>query len=67
MGRALVVIDMQNGFINKSTKPLVKYISRFINEHGAYFDKIIATRYINNSHTPCYIFEGVEGLYAGFR
>jgi len=54
--RALVIIDMQNGFINRETKPLPKKIRDFVKEHKI-FDCIIKTKYINHKHTACYQLE----------
>lgn len=55
--KALVIIDMQMGFMNDNTKHLEDKIEKFINEHEGVFDKIIATAYINSEHTACYVFE----------
>ncbi len=48
----LVIIDMQNGFINAYTMHLPEQIKKFIMTHD--FDSIIATRYCNTPETPCY-------------
>lgn len=56
MKRCLVIIDMQNAFINKHTKHLVDKIAKYA--CGSKFDYVVATRYINNESTACYKFEG---------
>lgn len=55
--KALVVIDMQMGFMNEHTDHLEQKISDFIELHGEEFSVIIGTKYINNENTACYIFE----------
>ncbi|MDE5755251.1 MAG: cysteine hydrolase [Oscillospiraceae bacterium] len=52
MKKCLVIIDMQNGFINENTKHLPAKISQFIKENS--FDHIVATRYCNTPRTACY-------------
>lgn len=56
MKKLLVIVDMQNGFINEHTKHLVEKMKSFLDI--AKFDDIVATRYINNTETACYKFEG---------
>lgn len=58
MKTALIIIDMQNGFMNENTKHLVPKIVNFVK--GQSFDLVIGTRYINTSYTACHIFEGSE-------
>lgn len=53
--RALVIIDMQKGFINDKTAHLPNLILDYANTH--HFDHILGTAYINNENTACYIFE----------
>lgn len=53
----LVVIDMQNGFMNELTRGLDARQLTFMGEVPQ--NVIVAgTRYVNHEHTPCYIFEG---------
>lgn len=56
--QALVIIDMQKGFMNDHTKHLPKKIIEFLNHEGHNFDYIITTRYVNHENTACYVFEG---------
>jgi nicotinamidase-related amidase len=65
--RALVVIDIQNGFMNHSTNHIPEQLNRFINNYGYSFHKIIATQYVNNENTPCYIFEGWKDCMEGSK
>lgn len=55
--QALVIIDMQKGFINQHTAHLPKRIQEYIDREGYNFDKIITTRYLNHENTACYVFE----------
>lgn len=55
--QALVIIDMQKGFVNKYTMHLPKRILDYIDREGYNFDYIITTRYLNHENTACYIFE----------
>lgn len=52
MKKCLVIIDMQNGFMNQYTEHLPHKTAKFIEEN--YFDSIIATRYCNTPETACY-------------
>ena len=52
MKNCLVIVDMQNDFINKYTKHLPTKIAEFIEK--SMFDSIIATRYCNTTETACY-------------
>ena len=56
MRDALVIIDMQKGFVNEYTNHLPKAIFDFA-KNGC-FSEIIGFRYVNHEKTPCYIFEG---------
>lgn len=47
MKTALVVIDVQNYFVNKHTTNIAKKISDFISEHGRDFDFILFTKFVN--------------------
>lgn len=58
MRNALVVIDMQIGFINEHTEMLENKIANFIDKYKEHFHSIIGTRYINHTETACYKFEG---------
>lgn len=52
MRKALIIIDMQYGFINLSTKHLEKKICRYIDENS--FGIVVATQFINSKDTACY-------------
>lgn len=49
MKRALIVIDVQKGFVNKITKPVIKKIQTYINAQWTSYDLIIFTQYKNHS------------------
>lgn len=57
MKSALIIIDMQKGFINDNTKDLPAKIVDFVNKNRDKFEVIISTAYINHKNTACYIFE----------
>lgn len=63
--KALVVIDMQMGFMNEHTAHLEQKIRDYIDEHREEFYVIIGTKYINNENTACYIFEKWTQCMAG--
>lgn len=49
MKTALVVIDVQNYFVNKHTTNTVKKISDFISKHRQDFDFILFTKFVNKA------------------
>jgi len=53
MKNCLVIVDMQNGFINENTVHLPHKIAEFISSRND-FESIIATRYCNTAETACY-------------
>lgn len=53
--KCLVIVDMQNGFINKNTEHLIDKIKKYIEINN--IKDVVATRYINNKGTACYKFE----------
>lgn len=63
MNTALIIIDMQNGFMNEYTKDLISKITKFVSEENFY--PIIGTKYINNENTACHIFEGWNDCWKG--
>lgn len=65
MKTALVIIDMQNGFINENTKELIPKIVNLAKNGN--FDKVIGTRYINNQNTACYIDEHFDDCFTGTK
>lgn len=60
----LVIVDLQNGFINENTAHLPHKIAEFINSHDC-FDSIVATRYCNTSETACFKFGGWKECMSG--
>ena len=65
MNKALIIVDMQYGFMNTNTKHLEKEICDFIDKYRSDFDLIAATQYVNSKDTPCYKFEGWKECMAG--
>lgn len=63
MATALVIIDMQNGFMCERTTHLVDKIYDYTVNNK--FDYILATEYVNHEHTACYIFEGWKACMKG--
>ena len=59
-----LIIDMQNGFINRNTEGIDNRILKFLDRIR---DRVIVagTRYVNHEHTACYIFEGWKACMAG--
>lgn len=53
MKSCLVIVDMQNAFINENTAHLPRRIAEFIKSHDC-FSFIAATRYCNTRDTACY-------------
>src|SRR3989344_5433717 len=48
MKKALVVVDLQKGFLTKYTKALPRKIGRFIEKRGGEYDLIVFTQYKNH-------------------
>ena len=63
MKKALIIIDMQKGFINENTEHLIDKIEEFAIKGN--FHYIIGTRYINSELTACYKFEGWKDCMLG--
>ena len=63
MKKCLVIVDMQNGFINEHTEHLIDKITRYACTGD--FSHVVATRYINNEDTACYKFEGWKDCMEG--
>ena len=51
MKKALVIIDLQKGFINRLTQDLPKKVNKFIKSNGKKYDLLIFTQYINHSES----------------
>lgn len=65
MNKALIIVDMQYGFMNDNTKDLEQKMIRFIDNNINKFKIVIATQYVNHEKSPCYIFEGWKGCMNG--
>lgn len=63
MKTALIIIDMQKGFINENTKHLAPKIVNFAKKQD--FDLVVGTRYINSNYTACHIYEGWNDCWEG--
>lgn len=50
MKKALVIIDMQNGFMNKYTRPLIPKIKRLLKRK--LFPHTIFTKFVNTPYSP---------------
>lgn len=48
MKKALIIIDVQKGFINKSTTKIVSNIRNYILKHGRDYELVIFTKYYNH-------------------
>ena len=59
-----LIIDMQNGFVNKYTSGLDRKILDF---HEMIKGRALTagTRYVNHEHTACYVFEGWKSCMKG--
>lgn len=64
MKNCLVIVDMQNGFINENTSHLPHKIAEFISTHNC-FDMISATRYCNTPDTACFKLGGWRECMSG--
>lgn len=63
MNTALVIIDIQEGFINENTANLPNKIVDFVKSNK--FNLVIGTKYVNNRYTACHKFEGWNGCWEG--
>lgn len=54
MKKLLIIIDVQNFFINKYTKEIPKRISNYLQEKGASYDFIVFTKYVNDKNSSSY-------------
>lgn len=50
MSYALIVVDVQEGFINQFTEHIPERVARLIDQHD--FDPILFTRFINSPDGP---------------
>lgn len=70
MRKALVVVDMQYGFMNEITSYLGDKTVSFIKEANQdpetpMFDLVIATQYVNHENSACYKLEGWKDCMSG--
>jgi len=52
MKKALIIIDLQKGFINKLTSKLPNKIKEYFQSHSSDFDLILFTQYKNHQDSP---------------
>ena len=57
----LLVIDLQNDFINESSKNAIKEIGKLVNSNK--YDKVLFTRFINSSNNPTYTKLNYKGCF----
>jgi len=48
MKKALIIIDVQKGFINASTLKIVRNIRDYIKKHSRFYEVVIYTKYYNH-------------------
>ena len=60
MSSCLLIVDVQKGFINESTKHIPDCIGNLIKEHR--YDHIVASKYVNNEDSPHYKLAHWDGL-----
>lgn len=65
MKKALVIIDMQYGFMRNGVETLVDPIYKYAASNN--FDEIIGFRYVNNKNTACYKFGNWKRCMAGTK
>ncbi len=54
MKKLLIIIDVQNFFINNYTKEIPKKISDYLQEKRTFYDFIVFTKYVNDKNSPSY-------------
>lgn len=64
LNKMVVIIDMQNGFMDEQTQGLDEKILSFIKKLPKNI-QVVGTRYVNHENTPCYIFEGWKDCMEG--
>ncbi len=60
-GKALIVVDLQRGFVNRNTRRIVAPIQCFQEQ----FEHVIATRYFRRPGSPMVDLLGIEGYEKG--
>ena len=65
MERVLLVIDMQNAFINEHNMHTVDNLKLLLDKKPNVFDTCIFTRYINSEDTACNKLLGYSGCWKG--
>ena len=64
MNKILLVIDMQNGFMNEHTERVHKKIVNYLWGGVAEYDKVVFMQYINNKNSPAYKI-GYDKMFCG--
>lgn len=64
MNKALIVIDVQNYFLNSATKPIVKKIQQYLKNQSKQYAAIYFTVFKNNSQAPLWKISGWQGCTA---
>lgn len=59
MRKLLLIVDVQNGFINEVSAWLPAKLAEYIKKSD--YTDVFATRYINHTCTPCYVRLGWKG------
>lgn len=62
MKKALVVIDVQNYFMNDYTKEIPGKVADYIREKGKEFDQVVFFSFLNNENTAFYKFYGWKDM-----
>ena len=64
MSKILLVIDVQEGFMNKNTETVYKKIVKYLWDGGIEYNKVVFTKYINNKSSPAYRI-GYDRMFCG--
>jgi nicotinamidase-related amidase len=61
---ALLLVDVQRGFLTPATREIVPLIGSFLDDHAGDFELVLASRFCNGPDSPCrrlLAFGGVSG------
>jgi nicotinamidase-related amidase len=61
-GSALLIVDVQEGFVNEATRPILPLITHLVETCHDAISHIYASRYINREDSPCRLLLGYEAL-----
>jgi nicotinamidase-related amidase len=61
-GSAILLVDVQRGFVNEHTRALPEAIGRLLDEVGDRFRLRVASRYTNTEGSPCRVFLASESV-----